>query len=84
LSGAVYWSNKKTKADAEKPPADASPKVLVLPEDEIRQLVIKRRGGAENPRSLNGMMPANGKSPRRNRFPETNTRSTRLRMPFPT
>src|SRR5579863_2021191 len=45
LSGAVYWSNKKTKADADKPPADASPKVLVLPEDDIRQLVIKRRGG---------------------------------------
>ncbi len=44
LSGAVYWSNKKTKADAEKPPADASPKVLMLPEDDIRQLVIKRRG----------------------------------------
>lgn len=45
LAGAVYWSNKKTKADAEKPAADAAPKVVTLPEDDIRQLVIKRRSG---------------------------------------
>lgn len=45
LAGTVYWSNKKTKADAEKPAADAAPKVLTLPEDDIRQLVIKRRDG---------------------------------------
>ena len=38
------WSNKKTKADAEKPNPNASPKVQVLHEDDIRQIVIKRRG----------------------------------------
>ena len=45
LSAAVWWSNKKEKADAAKPPADASPKVLALKKDDIRQIEIKRRDG---------------------------------------
>jgi hypothetical protein len=45
LAGAVFWSNKKTKADADKPATETTPKVVTLPEDDIRQLVIKRRSG---------------------------------------
>lgn len=46
LSAAVWYSNKKESAKAGKPAADASPKILSLGEDGIRQIEIKRRDGA--------------------------------------
>ena len=45
LSAAVWYSNKKTAADAGKPPADASPKVLTLKKEDITQLEFKHREG---------------------------------------
>jgi hypothetical protein len=45
LGGAVWWSNKKTAADAAKPPADTSPKVLALKQEDITQLEFKHREG---------------------------------------
>jgi hypothetical protein len=44
LGGAVYWSNKKAATDEAKPAADASPKVLSVPEDQIKQLELKKAG----------------------------------------
>ena len=43
LSGLVWWSNKREKANEGKPPADASPKILTLNEESIRQIEIKHR-----------------------------------------
>lgn len=45
LSAGVYWANKKEKADASKPPADAPPKILTLQQDKIAQIEFKRRDG---------------------------------------
>ncbi len=45
LGGAVWWSNKKTAADAAKPPADTSPKVLALKEENVTQIEFKHREG---------------------------------------
>src|SRR5262249_34513513 len=42
-SGAVWWSNKREKANEGKPASDASPKILTLAEDSIRQIEIKHR-----------------------------------------
>jgi hypothetical protein len=44
LAGGVYWSNKN--AAEEKPAADASPKVLEIPQDQIRQVDIRKPDGA--------------------------------------
>jgi hypothetical protein len=44
LAGALYWSNKKQKADAAKPAADTSPKILSIPEDQIKEVRIKKTG----------------------------------------
>lgn len=45
LGGAAYWSNKKEKADAGKPAADAPPKILSIPEDQFKQILLKKKTG---------------------------------------
>jgi hypothetical protein len=45
LGGALYWSNRKQKADAAKPATDtASTKILSIPEDQIKEVSIKKTG----------------------------------------
>ena len=47
LGGAAWWSERKEKADAKKPPADATPKILSIPEDQFTQIdLIKKAGDA--------------------------------------
>lgn len=45
LGGAVWWSEKKEKADAAKPAADATPKILTIPEDQFQQIDLAKKGG---------------------------------------
>ena len=45
LGGAVWWSNKKEKADAGKPAADAPPKILTIPEDQFKQIELVKKAG---------------------------------------
>jgi hypothetical protein len=46
LGGAAWWSERKEKADASKPAADATPKVLSIPEDQFQQIdLIKKAAG---------------------------------------
>ena len=45
LGGALYWSNRKQKADAAKPAADTSPKILTIPQDQIKEVKLKKTGG---------------------------------------
>jgi hypothetical protein len=47
LSAGVYFANKKEKADAGKPAADAPPKILSLEQDKINHLEFKRRDGED-------------------------------------
>ncbi len=44
LAGALFWSNHKQKTDAAKPAADAAPKILTIPEDQIKQVTLKKTG----------------------------------------
>jgi len=44
LGGALYWSNRKQKADAAKPAADATTKILSIPEDQIKEVKLKKTG----------------------------------------
>src|SRR5262249_22104669 len=46
LAGGVYWSNRQTKINESKPPKDASPKIVSIPENEVTQLEFKRKDGA--------------------------------------
>lgn len=43
LAGGVWWSNKEKKAEENKPAADASPKILTIPEDQVAQVEIHKR-----------------------------------------
>jgi hypothetical protein len=45
LGGAAYWSTKKEKADANKPPADAPPKILNIPSDQFKEIDLKKKSG---------------------------------------
>ncbi len=46
LGGAAWWSERKEKADANKPAADATPKILSIPEDQFQQVdLVKKAGG---------------------------------------
>lgn len=45
LGGAAWWSEKKEKADAAKPAADATPKILSVPEDQFQQIDLTKKGG---------------------------------------
>ena len=38
LGGAAWWSERKQKADAGKPSADAPPKILSIPENQFQQI----------------------------------------------
>src|SRR5580698_2807041 len=42
LAGGLYYSNKQKAAEAAKPPADASPKILALTEGDITKVVLKK------------------------------------------
>jgi len=45
LGGALYWSNRKQKADAAKPATDtATTKILSIPEDQIKEVSLKKTG----------------------------------------
>lgn len=45
LGGVLYWSNRKQKADAAKPATDtATTKILSIPEDQIKEVTIKKTG----------------------------------------
>jgi len=44
LGGVLYWSNRKQKAEAAKPATDATAKILTIPEDQIKQITIKKTG----------------------------------------
>jgi hypothetical protein len=45
LGGAAWWSERKEKANANKPPADAPPKILSVPEDQFKQIDLIKRAG---------------------------------------
>ncbi len=42
LAGGLYYSNKQKAAEAAKPPADTSPKILSLTESDITKVVLKK------------------------------------------
>jgi hypothetical protein len=45
LGGAAWWSERKEKANANKPAADAPPKILSVPDDQFKQIdLIKKTG----------------------------------------
>jgi hypothetical protein len=44
LGGAVWYSNKK-QAEKEKAPADTSPKIVSIPDDQVADIRIQRPGG---------------------------------------
>ena len=45
LGGAAWWSEKKEKADAGKPPSDAPPKILSIPDDQFKQIQLVKKAG---------------------------------------
>jgi ribosomal protein L12E/L44/L45/RPP1/RPP2 len=45
LGGLLYWSNRKQKAEAAKPTTEAIPKILSVPEDQIKEVKLKKSGG---------------------------------------
>ena len=47
LAAGLYFSNKQKSAEAAKPPADASPKILALSENDISKIDLKKKGAAE-------------------------------------
>ena len=44
LAGGIYWSNYKQKTEAAKPSTDAAPKILTIPEDQIKEVRLKKTG----------------------------------------
>src|ERR1700722_12466961 len=44
LTGGIYWSNYKQKTAAAKPTTDAAPKILTIPEDQIKEVRLKKTG----------------------------------------
>ncbi len=44
LAGGIYWSNYKQKTAAAKPATDAAPKILTIPEDQIKEVRLKKTG----------------------------------------
>src|ERR1700679_2185604 len=44
LAGGIYWSNYKQKTAAAKPATDAAPKILTIPEDQIKAVRLKKTG----------------------------------------
>jgi len=45
LGGLLYWSNRKQKAEAAKPSTETTPKILSIPEDQIKEVKLKKSGG---------------------------------------
>lgn len=45
VGGLLWWSNKAEKAKEGQPAKDAPPKVVQIPEDQIRQIEIAKKGG---------------------------------------
>jgi len=45
LGGLLWWSNRAEKAKEGQPAKDAPPKVVQIPEDQIRQIEIARKDG---------------------------------------
>ena len=45
LGGAAWWSEKKEKADSAKPAADATPKILTIPDDQFTQIDLVKKAG---------------------------------------
>jgi len=43
LAAGLYFSNKQKSAEAAKPPADASPKILALSENDIARIDLKKK-----------------------------------------
>jgi hypothetical protein len=43
LAGGVYWSEKAKIAEEAKPPKDAPPKLLTIPEDKIQKVEIQKK-----------------------------------------
>jgi Domain of unknown function (DUF4340) len=44
LGGVLYWSNRKQKAEAAKPSTSTAPKILDIPQDQIREIRIQKTG----------------------------------------
>jgi hypothetical protein len=44
LGIALFFSNRKEKADAAKPAADTTTKILSIPEDQIKEVTLKKAG----------------------------------------
>ena len=44
LGGVLYWSNRKQKAEAAKPATDTTTKILTIPEDQIKEVTLKKTG----------------------------------------
>jgi hypothetical protein len=44
LAGGIWWSNKSEKERAAKPAADAPPKILDMPEDQLQKVEIRKTG----------------------------------------
>ena len=47
LGVGTWWSNRTKAAEEAKPKSDTAPKLFAIPEDQIAQLSLKRRDGAE-------------------------------------
>jgi hypothetical protein len=47
LAAGLYFSNKQKSAEAAKPPADASPKILALTDSEISKVDLKKKDASE-------------------------------------
>jgi hypothetical protein len=47
LAAGLYFSNKQKSAEAAKPPADASPKILALSENDIAKIDVKKKDAPE-------------------------------------
>lgn len=44
LAGGVYWSNREKKAEAAKPAVGAAPKIVSIPDDQIKQIELAKKG----------------------------------------
>ena len=47
LAAGLYFSNKQKSAEAAKPPADASPKILALTDSEVSKVDLKKKDAPE-------------------------------------
>ncbi len=45
LAGGIWWSNKSQQAEAKKPAADTTPKLISVPEDQISRVEIRKVSG---------------------------------------